>query len=82
MYTPAGSNAIIYFNTDDPAPDNYNSVVLFIKDRAGNTYMTVDYLEQRFDENQTFGFRFTPTGALYTATFPKGPVAYIYFSYP
>jgi len=82
IYTNPPTNAIFYFNTDNIDVDNYNSVVLFIRDTAGNTYMTVNYLEQRFDDGEIFGFRFTPGGTLYTAAFKAGPVAYITFSYP
>ena len=82
MYTDPPNNSIIYFNTDTLDVENYNSVVLFIKNLAGTTYMAVNYLEQRHTNGETFGFRFTPGGTLYTFSAPAGPVAYKYFAYP
>jgi hypothetical protein len=82
VYTDPPTNAIIYFNTDNANVDNYSGVVLFIHDRVGNRYMTVNYLEQRHDDGEIFGFRFTPGGTLYTFSVPAGPVANIFLSYP
>jgi hypothetical protein len=53
-----------------------------IRDASSNLYITVNYLEQRFVDSQTFGFRFTPGGTLYIGYFPKGTLGTALCSFP
>jgi len=74
-YTPASgpySTGIIYFNTDDAAPEPPGNefMTMIIRDASNNEYMQVEFLRVRNTQNQTFGFRLTPGGTLYIKSFP------------